>query len=291
MFKAGIWLLAGLLVFAAARQSRAAERDEPMRRYSKTARETLPWSATQTIVVSEAGGLINITGVDEETVKLKGIRSCYHMDMEQAREHVQDVLMQVESRTGVLSIKTRRPAVWAPGFSGKIDYTLHTPATASLTLETVSGDIMLHSLQGAVQARTMQGGITAVSGAAELRLSTLSGDIRARHTEGAVEFETATGAVDLSLESLKSDDLRITTMSGSVTIVLEEDLDAVFDLATLMGTLSTPALERDETPDAAARMLTHTMGKGGHRIIVRTLSGDITVERPPEKHDRPRRRR
>lgn len=247
------------------------------RRYSRTLRETLPWNATQTIEITEAGGRIHLTGNSEDKVTLKGIRTCFNPELSGARAHVNDVMLNVQSRPDALSLSTRLPVVWTPDTAGQIDYIAGVPAAAPLQLFTVSGGIEVHETDAHVNVRTTSGMVVVGDARAGVDARSAVGDVIITRPRGAVNITTGTGAVILRLDSLDAP-ITISTLTGPVLIKMDSDLDAVFEIQTALGAIRTDT-EKLKRPPWNERNVTHTIGKGTYKVSIQTISGDVTIEK------------
>jgi hypothetical protein len=127
-------------------------------------------------------------------------------------------------------------ATMPPG-SGSVDYTIDVPASASAAVQSVSGEVEIVGLSGAVTAQT-------VSGSIDVR--DISGDLRATSTSGGIFIRFPPGA---------SAQINATTMSGGIRT---------------NGLPATP-----QRPDA--RTFSTTLGSGSSHVEVRTTSGGIML--------------
>lgn len=254
------------------------------RRYSRTLRETLPWTATQTIEITEAGGNITLHGADKDKVTLKGIRTCFHPELSEARARVNDVMLNVQSRPDALSLSTRLPAVWIPDAAGQIDYIAGVPAVAPLRLFTVSGDIEAHGITAHVSARSTSGSIIVGGAGGGVDARTATGDVIVSRPRGPVTIDAATGAVTLRLDQLDGSPIHITTLTGPVYIEIESDIDAEFIIQTALGAIHTDT-EKPRRPPWNERTVIHKIGQGTNKVFIRTISGDITIERTEDEEE------
>lgn len=152
-------------------------------------------------------------------------------------------------------------------------------------LRTVSGNVRVGSLQR-LDANTASGNVNAGSVAADvvcnavsgnveigkvggrLNSSAASGDVRARHIGGDLEICTASG--DVAIDHCAGSDISAKCVSGTVTIGLPSGIRVEPDISTMSGRTRLPEPSATPPNDATRRSV---------RLRLRTVSGDITIER------------
>jgi putative adhesin len=146
-------------------------------------------------------------------------------------------------------------------------------------VKTVSGDVTLSDLTTEVDVKTVSGEVEAKNIAAGLKLKTVSGDIGV--AEGAcrwVDAKTVSGDVLLDLDLDPSGTYDITTVSGNVAVRTTSEPNLAVDATTVSGRLVTDfGLGWDGHP--GRKRVSETIGDGGARLWVKTVSGDLRVLR------------
>jgi hypothetical protein len=146
-------------------------------------------------------------------------------------------------------------------------------------VKSVSGDVTLSALKHEVDVKTVSGEIEAKSIAAGLKLKTVSGDIGV--ADGAcrwVDAKTVSGDVLLDLDLDPQGTYDITTVSGSVGLRTTSEPSVAVDATTVSGrVVSDFGLDWDGRP--GRKRLMQTIGDGGARLWVKTVSGDLRVLR------------
>jgi hypothetical protein len=102
-------------------------------------------------------------------------------------------------------------------YCAKIDYEVTVPAGTALRITTLSGDIDLSGLGGAIIAKTVSGDLllSALTGAVNVR--TVSGDVKLKQVSGsAIEAVSISGDVDLSWPPAQAAELSLKSISGEV---------------------------------------------------------------------------
>jgi len=99
----------------------------------------------------------------------------------------------------------------------KIDYEVTLPAGAALRLNTISGDIDLSGLNGAIAAKTVSGDLLLSTLAGAVTVRTVSGDVKLNNLKGnAVEAKSVSGDVDLTWPTTEAASLSLHTVTGEV---------------------------------------------------------------------------
>jgi hypothetical protein len=151
--------------------------------------------------------------------------------------------------------------------------------TGGSKVKTVSGDVTLSDLQHEVNVKTVSGEIEAKGIAAGLKLKTVSGDIGV--ADGAcrwVDAKTVSGDVLLDLDLDPQGTYDITTVSGNVGLRMTPEPNVAVDATTVSGrVVSDFGLDWDRSPGRKRMM--QTIGDGGARLWVKTVSGDLRVLR------------
>ena len=99
----------------------------------------------------------------------------------------------------------------------KIDYDVTLPAGTALRLNTISGDLDLSGLNGAVTAKTISGDVLSAGLTGPLTLRTISGDVKLTDLgHSAVDATSISGDVDVSWPAAQGAALNLKTISGEV---------------------------------------------------------------------------
>ncbi len=146
-------------------------------------------------------------------------------------------------------------------------------------IKTVSGDITLLSLKNEVSVMTVSGDIEAKDIAAGLKLKSVSGDITI--VDGAcrwVDAKSVSGDVLLDLDLDPTGTYDVSTVSGDVAVRTTTEPNVSVDATSVSGSLVTDfGLHWNAKP--GRRNISETIGTGGARLWVKTVSGDLRVLR------------
>ena len=152
---------------------------------------------------------------------------------------------------------------------------------ASLELKTTSGEVRA----GAVKAerfalRTVSGELQAVSiEAGSLELASTSGDLRVAGLSGDLRAKSVSGRIDLAWSRL-DDAVSVSSTSGDVRLGLPAEASFRLDARSTSGRLQCAfPIVLSGGPQPGREALVGVVGSGSRPIQVRTVSGDIEIEK------------
>ena len=185
-----------------------------------------------------------------------------------------------------LSVETVSASISVTGVAGELD------------LESVSGAVDIASKPSALDVETVSGNIYIEAAPAESDVSSVSGLIEIRASGGSLDAENVSGKITIhggvidggDLQSVSGDitchatpgpgsDLDVETMNGTITLVIDADLVASFDLSTFSGAIENqigpePRRTSKYTP---GKELYFNTGTGGPSITLESFSGKIKL--------------
>jgi hypothetical protein len=99
----------------------------------------------------------------------------------------------------------------------KIDYEVTVPAGAALRITTLTGDVDLSGLSGAITAKTVSGDLLLSALTGPVNVRSVSGDVKLNGLGGsAVEAVSVSGDVDLTWPPAQAAELSLKSISGEV---------------------------------------------------------------------------
>ncbi|TVT39184.1 DUF4097 domain-containing protein [Hymenobacter setariae] len=140
----------------------------------------------------------------------------------------------------------------------KIDYEVTVPAGTALRLNTISGDLDLSGLNGAVTAKT------------------ISGDVRSTDLTGPLTLRTVSG--DVKLSNLGNNPVDATSISGDVDVSWPATQSAALNLKTISGEVyADPAVTFSNLKERTyvGYELHGSLGNGGPLVTLHSVSGDV----------------
>jgi len=167
----------------------------------------------------------------------------------------------LESVSGEVRTQAFDAAVKAASVSGEV-IVAGNGGKAAVTTDNVSGSSVVTGVRGSYRGEVVSGEIKATVAAAEL-----------------LEVSTVSGEIDVSAELTPSARVEMESVSGSVTLRIKPPVNADFDIESFSGDIENcfGPEPRDTSKYTPGSELNFTQGKGGARVEIETLSGEITV--------------
>lgn len=137
----------------------------------------------------------------------------------------------------------------------------------AVSVTSASGDVECRSAGGRLALRTASGDVTVAHAGSDVDVTTASGDVAIGDASGSVSVRVASG--DVRVRRARAGRVALQSASGDVTVGVVEGVLAHLDLTTVSG----------DTSSAMALSDAPTSGGTPLEIVVRTVSGDIRIER------------
>jgi len=166
-------------------------------------------------------------------------------------------------------------------------------------LESVSGDIETQGFEAPVSVASVSGDVNlAGSGKGAVRTENVSGTTTVRGVRGGYEGEAVSGDIDAQVAAAEkvrvesvSGEIRVQaelvptahvemhSISGTITLGLKPPVSADFEIESFSGGIENcfGPKPRDTSRFSPGSELSFSQGKGGARVEIETLSGDIAL--------------
>ncbi len=305
---AGLFLLMGLYAAEAAAKERYEEKFEKTVSLAKDGKVTL----------GNITGSIDVKSWDKAEVKIDATKISRASTLAEAKENASLVEIVVEKEGSTLRIKTEYPENRKRGKSldVSVKFSLIIPAEASAKINSVTGNVDLEKIGGAVKANIVTGDIVVkkadkgvdcetVTGQIELQnitgdafMETVTGKITASQIRGSIKANVVTGRIELS-EVSEASIVDANTVTGSVIydgkinregrytlnthsgrIEMTLPADSGFDLEaeTFSGGIETD-FDIKISGKISKKRISGVVNKGGPLVKLSTFSGDIYLKK------------
>jgi hypothetical protein len=142
-----------------------------------------------------------------------------------------------------------------------VDFEVRLPKGVNLGAWSVNGEVSVDGATGEVEAGSVNGSVDATSSGGPVQASSVNGSVHAR------------------MGKLTGDgDLDFSTVNGSVIAEFGEDIDANIELSTVNGRFQTD-WPVTITGRVDPRHLRATLGKGGRRVRLSTVNGNVELRK------------
>lgn len=272
------------------------------------------------VFLGNVSGDVVIKTWDKAEVKIEAFKESQASSEAKAKENAALVTIEVTREAGVLRIDTKYPhrkSFWgSDSINVSVDYKLWIPAAASVEVKSVSGNVDLDSLGGAVKAKVVSGSIglrkaasgaelTTVSGELTLEdvignvyLKTVSGDIEAVRIKGSIEAGSVSGGIELndvsgaagvSAKTVSGNVVyqggiedkgrySLKSHSGDVRMSLPTEAKFAFDAETFSGVVDSD-FKIEVSGKISPREVHGTINGGGAEVRLETFSGSIDLKK------------
>jgi hypothetical protein len=262
------------------RRSRDNDREEQVERTTKT----LKLGANGILSLSNIAGDIAISrgGGSETTIEI--VKIARGRDINDAREQLQLVTVEVSERQGRADVRTHYPRQAdrrddRRNINVSVAYTVTTPADTRVTVNSISGSVKVTDIKGDVTASTVSGTVR-VTGAGRTSAKSISGmvEISDAQMDGTLESSSVSGDVVLrrvsarrvdagsvsggiTLDDVQCDRVSAKTTSGSVSFVGPLARNGRYELGSFSG-------------DVRLTLA----GNSGFEVEANSFSGDIRTD-------------
>lgn len=225
---------------------------------------------------------------------------------DRAKRLLENVEIRMEQDGDQITVEPRlyeQERGWLDLFRGgrvAVDIDVTVPREVQIEATTVSGPVTIRGTRGPLETRSVSGEIYIDDVQGPTRLRSVSGDLRATAYAGQVEANSVSGDLRFERSRIKRPDIvsvsgdvrlegaliltsngdgegRIKTVSGDVELDLSE---AAMDLEfhTLSGDVTVDASDA-KVEKRGRREWRVTVGAGGARLKVKTVSGDLSLRK------------
>ena len=201
------------------RDNRDNNREEQVERTTRT----LKLGANGMLALGNIAGDIVVTrGGTDATVEI--VKTARGRDVNDAREMLQLVQVEVTERSGRADVRTRYPSGDEAHRNNRrnvnvsVAYNVTAPSGIRLSIESISGSVKVTDIKGDVSASTVSGDVR-ISGAARISgAKTISGtvEIADAQTDGALESGSVSG--DVILRRVNARRIEASSVSGTVKL-------------------------------------------------------------------------
>lgn len=273
--------------------------------------EIRPLDPTGRIDIENLKGRIEVRAWDRAEVKISGSLGdgVEKLVVEGNRQHL-EVRVQYPNNSG-----------WGDKKSGPTDLQLMVPvragldiesvaanvhvtgvAPAKLSIESVSGDVVVAAAPAEVDVESVSGNLAVTVNSGHVQAESVSGNVVLRgRMNGEVKAETVSGNIDvavngervteLSANTVSGDarihaalapkgEMRFESVSGGLKLVLPKDLSAQVRGESFSGTLKAPGARIEKPEFGPGSSFSTRYGSGDGEISIETFSGnaELTLE-------------
>jgi hypothetical protein len=216
--------------------------------------QTLPLGTGGRFQLNNINGNITVVTWDQPSVIIHAEKKAPTL------EELDAIKIEVVQDGNHIQVNTRYPR-WEPFRSthGEVNYHITVPKEAKVQLESVNGQIQA---DGAGQ---------------ELHAKTVNGGIEITESRGSLSAETVNGGIHATLRNGINGDCNFSATNGSISIRVEDNINARFEGHTVNGGIHTNLPL--STTGMIAKNLSGQIGNGGCLVRMNTVNGGISINR------------
>ena len=230
-------------------------------RADKSESRDFPSSQMTKVEVENVNGSIRSSVWSDESIHVLFDKWATGGTEQEAQANIDDIKITVseDDVPGVLSIDVDIP------INVEVDHgcniTLKLPSSLSLDLESITGAIEIQDTK------------------AEATLETVNGAIAAKNHNGDLIASTSNGTIDAYIVLPDQGECMLSTLNGSITLSIPDTISAMIDASTINGTVEVDrnlgiVITREEKKKFKGKM-----GNGEGQIELKTVNGDVRVEK------------
>jgi hypothetical protein len=239
--------------------------------------------AAKTVVIDDVFGSVEVTGGAHPDVRVHAERSVRAESPAAEERARREVTLDMTESGNTVDITVNGPFRCRDGsldwdqedrkYVVRYDLEVQVPEHADLRVKTVNeGDVVVRGVRG------------------RLTIRNVNGRIDMERVAGSVDARTVNGGIRVSFTESPTEDSQFKTVNGEVRLAFGRDLAADFALKTLNGELrsdfevtSLPARPTQGRREGGRylyrsdRFQNFRIGRGGPRLSLETLNGDLVV--------------
>lgn len=152
-------------------------------------------------------------------------------------------------------------------------------AAGDVAVEGSNSDVKVAGARGAVTVKTTNGRIVVHDARAETILETANGGINVQMRAGALQASTITGNILLRILSRDVVACDLTSLNGSITLLLKESCSAELSASTVRGTVDLDPALTVQDGEVRRRAVRGRLGDGRTKLSLNSMNGNIVIQR------------
>ena len=147
-------------------------------------------------------------------------------------------------------------------------------------VSSISGPANIGNVGDKLQVSSISGSLDVGNVGAEARVNSISGNLGLKQVNGALDVSSVSGALNATLTSLSPQGIHINSVSGSIEIGFQNDVNADFKANSISGRVyfDVPNVTRDNDDERSSNVRAR-IGTGGTPITITSVSGNVRLKR------------
>jgi DUF4097 and DUF4098 domain-containing protein YvlB len=228
-------------------------------------RATDEWKKSYTISAAGRFEVRNTNGTvtveqstGQDTIEVRAERIAKASSDEAAQSLLKQIEITEDVRPDVVRLETKAPQSWRQNH--EVRYFIKVPKSIKVEARTTNGGVRLNGIANEVIASSQNGGI------------------KGEGLSGHVDANTTNGGVEIGLDALANDGVRLETVNGGVQLQLPKTAKADISARCVNGGVHVDEqLTVESTGEKNRRRLEGRLNGGGSRIELATTNGGIHI--------------
>jgi len=160
-----------------------------------------------------------------------------------------------------------------------VTFTVQVPQNLRVKAVTVNGAVSIRDVGAQIEVSTVNGSCEVSNASGPVKASTVNGAVNVTTATGAVNASTVNGKLNATMTALAgNEDLRFSTVNGSITIALPAAFSANVRFDTVNGGIGSE-FPLTISGRIGPRHVSGTIGGGGRELRASTVNGSIDLKR------------
>lgn len=202
-----------------------------------------------------SNGRIEVEAVDGDAVGIVAERSAGASTIEAANDLLKQVEILVEQSSGHLRVTAKTPK--GLGGHAEVTFKVTVPRLAAVQATTRNGTVKISGVKGAVRMESTNGTVVAAG---------LGGEVTAVTTNGSIEVE---------VDQVSGEGIRLETTNGAIELRLPKDAKADIRARAVNGGVRATDLQVESAGDSGRRRIEGRLNGGGPTVVVETVNGGV----------------
>ncbi|MEW6320796.1 MAG: DUF4097 family beta strand repeat-containing protein [Acidobacteriota bacterium] len=231
--------------------------------------------------LSNIAGDIRVSVGGAEEIRIESVKRVRSRDDAERASLLRDLRVEITHVADRVEVRTQYPRRSGRGVSARVDFTVQVPAGTRVALKSISGDVSVRDVQGAVRVESISGDVEVTSTPNLALAKTVSGNVTARDisaaalTLGAVSGDIiASGLTVRTLDAgTVSGNIRLTGLQGERVQAKSVSGDILYEAALNRGS-------RYEFGTHSGNVRLVLAGDAGFELDATSFSGSIRSDFP-----------
>lgn len=184
-------------------------------KYEEKFEKTVSLAKEGKVILRNLSGDIEVRTWDKAEVKIDALKVSRASSLSKAKNNAEEVKINVKEEESLVRIETEYPERPFKSLNVSVYYNLTIPSQASADIKSVSGEIKMTTIGGAVNVESVSGDVTLENISGTIKAKSVSGDVKALKTDKGISCSSVSG--DLEVREVTGN-AYLSTVSGDIIV-------------------------------------------------------------------------